>query len=195
MRGNKKKSLVAKSGLCGGWSINSNFFKEIVYHSELIVQRCWRRTVAIWPVLPKNRRSFASKCFFHKQLSLDLAHLRRPTRQAVVLFRAHTHRSLMILLKHRDRILPIFRYTNRHEPFFGRLPNCEHVLMQYWVITGERNAQGFTICHMTILHYQFTHGINVLWHNVRFRRTFADFVFERTAATIELIKVQVFILL
>ena len=33
------------------------------------------------------------------------------------------------------------------------------------------------VCHMTILHYQFTHGINVLWHNGRFRWTFTDFVF------------------
>ena len=41
----------------------------------------------------------------------------------------------------------------------------------FWPYVGGRNTQGclyLTVCHMTILHYQFTHGINVLWHNVCF---------------------------
>jgi len=42
--------------------------------------------------------------------------------------------------------------------------------------------------HMTILHYQFKHGINVLWHNDCFWTTFTSFIFERVSATIEFIK-------
>ena len=45
-----------------------------------------------------------------------------------------------------------------------------------------------TVCHMTILHYQFTHGINVLWHNGCFWTTFKEFVVERASVTIEFIK-------
>ena len=45
-----------------------------------------------------------------------------------------------------------------------------------------------TVCHMTILHYQFMHGINVIWHNGRFWTSIAEFVFERSSATIKLLK-------
>ena len=41
---------------------------------------------------------------------------------------------------------------------------------------------------MTILRYEFTHGINVLWHNDRLGRTFTDLVFEWASATIEFIE-------
>ena len=41
----------------------------------------------------RNRRPSASKWFCHKQLSLDLARVRRPTRLSVVLYRAYTHSS------------------------------------------------------------------------------------------------------
>ena len=95
----------------------------VVYHSELTALRCAGGTTNdqfCW----RNRRPSASKCFFHEQLSLDLAHLRRPT---FVLSRAHTHwsmirhlwRSYKRLLKHRERIFPTFRCTNRHEFFWA----------------------------------------------------------------------------
>ena len=145
----------------------------VVYHSELTVLWCSSRTVATWPVVWRNRRPSASKCFFHEQHSLDLARHRRPTWWTVVLFRAHTHRSmarhLWNLLTHRDRILPTFLYTNRYEPSFERLLNCAgsnekksfsrpgvHFSGGMLVVT-----QGWlylTVGHMTILH-----GISVLF--------------------------------
>jgi len=42
-----------------------------------------------------GRPPFASKCFFHKQLSLDLARLRGPTRSIAHLFRPHKHRFMI----------------------------------------------------------------------------------------------------
>ena len=103
-----------------------------------------------------NRRPSALKCFFHQQLSLDLARLWRPTRWTIVLFRAHTHifmirllrRSYKRLLKHRERIFPTFLNTNRHEPF---LSDCQIVpdptrtnlfygrmFMQYWIFWWKK---------------------------------------------------------
>ena len=140
---NKKKSLGAKSGLCGGSAINWTFWplkKALIWAdvqelalplwttirlflfvfrisakklwwncgSELIVQRCSREQ----SLHDQFCRPSASKCFFHKHLSLDLAWFQRPTRWTVVLFRAHTH-SCMIFhlwqsykrhLKNRHRI-------------------------------------------------------------------------------------------
>ena len=60
--------------------------------------------------------------------------------------------------------------------------------MQYWKYAVGRNVQEWlypTAYHMMILHYQFTYGINVLWHNGCFWRTFTELVFEWTSSTIE----------
>ena len=78
----------------------------------------------------------------------------------------------------------IVRYPTRTNIFYGK------VFMQYWMNSGGRNAQGWlylTVCHMTILHYQFTHGINAIWHNSCFWTTITDFVFEWASAAIEFI--------
>ena len=56
---------------------------------------------------------------------------------------------------------------------------------------GGKNAQEclyLTVCHMTILRYQFTHDINVLWHNGCFWTTVTQLVFDFASSTIELIK-------
>ena len=97
----------------------------------------------------KNRPPFTSKGFFHKQLSLDLARVQRPTRWTSALFRAHTPRSMIRhlwrsykrLLRHRHRIFATFftpidtnlilsdsqivRDPTRINCFYG------HMLMQY----------------------------------------------------------------
>ena len=158
----------------------------------------------------RNRQQFASKWFFHKQLSLDLARARRPTRWTVVLFRAHMHkfmschlwRSYKLVLKHTTSWFSNISLHQSIQTLF--LSDCQtvrhpkginsfngHLLLKYRKCAGGRNAQGclyFTVCHMMIWHYQFSHGVNVLGHNSHFRTTFADFVFERPSATIEFIK-------
>ena len=56
---------------------------------------------------------------------------------------------------------------------------------------GRRNDQEclyLKVYHMTILHYQFTHGISVFWHNGCFWRTFTEFVSEQATAMIEFMK-------
>ena len=66
----------------------------------------------------------------------------------------------------------IVRAPTRTNLFYGQM------FMQYWMYAGGRNVQGclyLTVCHMTILHYQFTHGINVLWLNRRFRTTLLQY--------------------
>ena len=70
----------------------SNFPKEIVVYVAYVEQSLHDQFCR------RNRRPFASKCFFHEQLSLNLACLRRSTWWDVVLFRAHTHRSMICLL-------------------------------------------------------------------------------------------------
>ena len=72
--------------------------------------------------------------------------------------------------------------------FFEQRSNCagskenkSFLGTQNLMHAGGRYAQGclyLTVCLMTILHYQFTLGINVIWHNGRFRRTFTAFVFR-----------------
>ena len=88
--------------------------------------------------------------------------------------------------------------TNRQEPF---LSNCGFLRENksfsrpgVHAISNEccwKKCPRLVLSHgmslMTILHYQFTHSINVLWHNARFSRNFTDFVFERTSDIIELI--------
>ena len=143
----------------------------------------------------RNRPALASKWFFHKKLLLDLARVQRPTRWTVALFRTHTHRSMIRhgsykrLLKHRHRIFPTFLCTNWQVPFLSdcqivwdptrRKPFYGQMFMQYWMYAGGRNAQGclqLTVCQMTILHYLFMYGINVLWQKGCFWRTFKRLV-------------------
>ena len=144
----------------------------VVCHLDFTVLRC-----SLSPhdqFCRKSRRPFASKWFFHKQLSLDLARVQRPTRWTVALFWSHTHRSMIRhlwlsfkhILRHRHCSFATFLYTNRHERFFERLSSCagsndnisfwKPVVLQYWMYAGGRNTQGClnpTVCHMTILHY------------------------------------------
>ena len=136
----------------------------------------------------RNRLPSASKCFFLKQLSLDLARFRRLTQWTAVLFRALTHRSTY------DNLINFFWSTaivflqHFYEPstwaFFKRLQDSTRTNLfygqmctQYWMCASGRNAPGclyLTVCNMTVLHYQFTHGINVLRRNVCFWTTFTD---------------------
>jgi len=55
------------------------------------------------------------------------------------------------------------------------------------LLTSFEGCLYLTVWHITILHCQFTHDINVLWHNDCFW-TFTTFVFELASATIEFIK-------
>jgi len=55
------------------------------------------------------------------------------------------------------------------------------------LISSFEGCLYLTVCDMTILHCQFTHGINVLWHNA-FSWTFTTFNLELASATIEFIK-------
>jgi len=83
------------------------------YLRRLQANKLWCNTQN-WPphehIYPRHRWPFASKCFFHEQHSLNLAHFLRHTRSIPVLFRAHKHRfinrhlwqSYKCLLKHRD---------------------------------------------------------------------------------------------
>ena len=169
----------------------SNFFEDFRQTTWGVTLRIDRPTLLKW----NSRLMTSFACFFHEQLSLDLARLRRPTWWNVVLFRAHTHRSMIrhrwrsykCLWRHRERAYPTFFDINRHEPFFGRLSNCAesnenksflrpavHAILN---VRNGRNAQWclyLTVCHMTTLHYQFTHGNNVLWYNGTFRRTIEE---------------------
>ena len=118
MCGNKKKSLAAKSGLYGGWPINTTFYPV---NKAVIWADVWELALSLWTMIRlllfvfrisaktlrkqivhthdqfcrRNRRPSASKWFFHRQLSLDLARVQRTTRWTVALFRAHTHRSMI----------------------------------------------------------------------------------------------------
>ena len=131
---------------------------------------------------------------FHKQLSLHLARLQRPTRWTVVLlliridpwlvtcddlinvfwstailFCQHCFAPIVTSLFLRD--CQIVRDPTRKNLLYGQL------FMQYRKFWWKK-------CPRLAL----SHGINFLWHNGRFRRSFTNFVFERTSATIELIK-------
>ena len=145
----QKEVMGLKSGLCGGWPINSTFWSV---KKALISAVVWEHALSCWTMIRlllfvfsnftedklrgstqkwssyvaeveqllhdqfcrRNGRPFASKCFFHKQLPLDLACLQRPTWWTVVLLRAHTQRSMIChlwqslkrLLKHSHCIFP-----------------------------------------------------------------------------------------
>ena len=155
----------------------------------------FRFLMFVFRISPKTL-GFASKWFCPKQLSLDLARIQRLTRWTVALFRDHAHRSMIRhlwrsykrFLRHCHRIFTTFLYSNRHKLF---LSDCQIVrdptrtnlfygqlFLQYLMYTGGRNAQEcryLTVCCMTILHYQFTHGINAVWHKGCFWRTFTEF--------------------
>ena len=121
--GNKEKSLGAKSGLYGGWRINLTFWPvnkvliwaEVWKHGIAMVNNDssslvrfsnfsedFRQTNCGIPLrIDRHMTSFAKQAsnfrswFFHKQLSLDLARVQRPTWWTVALFRAHTHTSMI----------------------------------------------------------------------------------------------------
>ena len=60
----------------------------------------------------------------------------------------------------------------REEIFFTASCSCNIECM----LVEDMPSLGLylTICHMLIWHYQFTQGINVRWHNGRFRRAFTN---------------------
>ena len=97
-----------------------------VYHSEFNVLRCSSGTIATFPVFPKNRQSFAWKCFVCEKLLLDLTHLETPIQSAAVYFQAHTRKSTIHNLpqchrrvsKQRDPIFGAFLSPNRPRAFF-----------------------------------------------------------------------------
>ena len=103
-----------------------------VYHSQITVLRCSSDMIATYPVFPKNRRSFAWKCFVLEQLLLDLVYLETPIQSTAVYFPAHTRKSTIHHLarchrrvsQHCNRIFGAFLSINRHEPFVERLINC-----------------------------------------------------------------------
>ena len=89
---------------------------------------------AVVLVFPKNRRSFAWKCFVREQFLLVLAHLETPIQSNVVYFRAHMCKSTIHHLsrchrgvsKHRDCIFRAFPSSNRHKSFFWAIDKlCE----------------------------------------------------------------------
>ena len=140
-----------------------------------------------------------------------MASLRRPKRPIVVLFGAPTHISIIRLLwwsskrllKHHCIFVLYFADISLHQStrtFFVRLSNCARSNENKSFL---RHKQIFSRCLCNIkcmlvqkyrrmihdnLHYQFTYGINVLWHNGCFWRTFRLFVFKRATATMEFIK-------
>ena len=78
----------------------------------------------------RNRRPSASKCFYHKQLLLDLVVLEGPHGGLLFCFGlmrrymlCHLWRSYKRLLKHRHRSFPTFLRTNRQEPFLSDCGN------------------------------------------------------------------------
>jgi len=109
----------------------------------------------------RNRRSFASKCFFHEQISLELARLRGPSRSIAVFFRDHEHRSMIRYLwlpykcpfKHRIVFFQNFCAPFHTNPFWAVAKLCvihrEQTVvavrarfMQYRMYAGGRNTQG-----------------------------------------------------
>ena len=157
----------------------------VVYHSKLTAVRCSSGTIAHDQFCSRNRLPLAAKWVFHRQISMNLAQVQRPTRCTDALL----HTDPFVICD--DRIFPTFSTPIDRNLF---LSVCEierdptrtnlfysQVFTQNIIYAGERNAQGclyLTVCHMTILHYQFTHAIIVLWHNGWFWTTFMGLVFE-----------------
>ena len=80
----------------------------------------------------------------------------------------------------------------RIDPWFV---TCDDLIKVFWS-TALVNFQyaGGRMSRMPLsngmshdLHFQFTHAINVFWHNGCYCRTFTELVFERATATIEFI--------
>ena len=120
----------------------SNFSEDIKQTNCGVPLRIYHTTMLKW-----NRRhmiSFAEatedhlRSFFHEQLSLDLACLWRFTWWTVLLFWAHTHRSMIChlwrsykrLLNHRDRIFSNITLHQSTQTFF-------------WAIVGFSENKSF----------------------------------------------------
>ena len=109
---------VIRSGLHGRWSINSTFWpvKKVQVWADIrklalswwtmirlhlfvyrISPKTGKQTTQNWLPYDAQVKQFSrrNRRFFHEQLSLDLARLRRPTWWTVVLFRAHTQRCMI----------------------------------------------------------------------------------------------------
>ena len=77
------------------------------------------------------------------------------------------------------RFFPIFIMTCKH---------FENSFMRYFIYARGINAYGclnLTVFHMTILHYQLLHSINIFCPKNWFWMTFTKFVGEQMAATIK----------
>ena len=141
-----------------------------MHHSELTVLRCSSGTVATWPVLPKKQAIICVEAIFPQKLSLDLARLRRPTRWTVVSFEFNRRDPRFVTFYDLINVFwstaIVFFLCSSTRLFFGAILETNDAVGRYaqkWLY--------LTICHMTTWHYQFTHGINVLWHNGCFWRT------------------------
>ena len=148
----------------------------MVYHPEWTVLRFSIGTIATWPILPQKhakcfevllpRTTFVEFVFedTHGGLSFFwdsphrsmIRHLWRSYKSlwntAIVFFQ---HVLTLIDMNHFFSECQIIRPESRTKYFHGQ------VFMQYWMYAGRSSD-------MLILHYQFTHGFNVLWHNNHF---------------------------
>ena len=104
----------------------------VVCHSELTVLHCSRGIFATEAVLSKKQASicvevFAPRTSFIRFGSSSKTHTVDCCFVSGSYVYIHYSSPVTILytfLKHCDRILRTFLYTNRHEPFFERMSNC-----------------------------------------------------------------------
>ena len=164
----------------------SKFCKEIVvYHSELTVQCCSSGTVATWPVLPKKQATICFEVIFPQTafVGFDFCSKIHTVDYWFGLIR------IVTWFANCDGLINVFWGTAivffQHlftpigtKLFLGdcqivRDPTrtnllCGQVFMRYWKYAAGRNAHWclyLTVCHLMILHDQFTYSINVIWHN------------------------------
>ena len=167
---------MCESSHCHVFRISSKTSRQTNCGVPLRIQRPTMLKLNTWPVLPKKQATSCFKVFFfHKQLSLDLAWVQRPNFASVTLFLAHTHRSMIRhLWRSYKRLSSYFSNISLHQltrTFFEPLSSCNTECMPKDVSISRY------VIWRSIWHYQFTHGINVRWHNGCFWTTFTDLVF------------------
>ena len=164
----------------------------VVYHLELTVLRCSSATVVTWPVLLQKRATICFEIIFTQTTFIGFGsgsktHMMNCFFVSGLYAQIHdSWRSYKRLFKHRHRSFPTFLYTNRYEPFSERLCGIQREEISFTarcscniecMLVEEVPKNGFISRNVTILSYQLTHGINVLWHNGCFWITFTDLVF------------------
>jgi len=102
------------------------------------------------------------------------------TRSIAVLFRAQRHRSM---IRHLWRLYFFYNYfyapiklcgIQREKTFFKDRCSCN---IECMLIEEMPKDAYLTVCHITNLHYQLTHGFNVRWDN----NIFLDDLFLRVS--------------